>query len=100
MIIYRKTQIMCFSYMVNNSDKENSDVRRSLKEVPQNRSLILVATGQYIGRLNRDYIGKEEVIVYDYIDSYIHILDHMYAKRLLTYKRTGFQVIPNDILTK
>ena len=32
-----------------NSDKENLDVRRRLKEVPVNRSLILVATGQKIG---------------------------------------------------
>ena len=111
-----------------NSDKENLDVRRSLKEVPQNKSLILVATGQkigegfdyprldtlmlaapvsfsgrleqYIGRLNRDYVGKEDVIVYDYIDSHIGILENMYAKRLRTYKRTGFQVITNNILTK
>jgi len=111
-----------------NSDKENLDVRRRLKEVPVNRSLILVATGQkigegfdyprldtlmlaapvsfsgrleqYIGRLNRDYTGKEEVIVYDYIDSHIRILDNMYAKRLRTCKRTGFQVITDNILTK
>lgn len=111
-----------------NSDKENLDVRRRLKEVPGNKSLILVATGQkigegfdyprldtlmlaapvsfsgrleqYIGRLNRDYTGKGEVIVYDYIDSHIRILDNMYAKRLRTYKRTGFQVITNNILTK
>lgn len=111
-----------------NSDKENLDVRRSLKEVPVNKSLILVATGQkigegfdyprldtlmlaapvsfsgrleqYIGRLNRDYTGKEEVIVYDYIDSHIRILDNMYAKRLRTYKRTGFQVVTNKIFIK
>ena len=111
-----------------NSDKENLDARRRLKEVSVNKSLILVATGQkigegfdyprldtlmlaapvsfsgrleqYIGRLNRDYTGKEEVIVFDYIDSHIRILDNMYAKRLRTYKRTGFQVITNDILTK
>ena len=111
-----------------NSDKENLDARRSLKEVPVNKSLILVATGQkigegfdyprldtlmlaapvsfsgrleqYIGRLNRDYTGKEEVIVYDYIDSHIRILDNMYTKRLCTYKRTGFQVITNNTHTK
>ena len=32
-----------------NSDKENSEVRRRLKEVAGNQSLILVATGQKIG---------------------------------------------------
>lgn len=78
-----------------NSDIENSEVRKRLKEVTRNQSLILVATGQkigegfdyprldtlmlaapvsfegrleqYIGRLNRDYEGKKEVIVYDYV---------------------------------
>lgn len=111
-----------------NSDKENSDVRRKLKEVSMEQSLILIATGQkigegfdyprldtlmlaapvsfagrleqYIGRLNRDYEGKKEVIVYDYVDSHIRFFDNMYAKRLRTYKRTGFQLITNAILSK
>lgn len=110
------------------SDKENSDVRRKLKEVSKEQSLILVATGQkigegfdyprldtlmlaapvsfagrleqYIGRLNRDYEGKKEVIVYDYVDSHIRFFDNMYAKRLRTYKRIGFQLITNVILSK
>ena len=55
---------------------------------------------QYIGRLNRDYEGKTEVIVYDYIDSHIRYFDNMYAKRLRTYKRTGFQLIANAIVSK
>ena len=111
-----------------NSDKENSEVRRKLKEVTRTQSLILVATGQkigegfdyprldtlmlaspvsfagrleqYIGRLNRDYEGKKEVIVYDYVDSHIRVFDNMYSKRLRTYKRTGFQLITNRILSK
>lgn len=111
-----------------NSDKENREVRRRLKEVPKEQSMILVATGQkigegfdyprldtlmlaapvsfssrleqYIGRLNRDYDGKTEVIVYDYVDSHIRDFDNMYAKRLRTYKRTGFQLITNSVLSK
>ena len=111
-----------------NSDKENSHVRQQLKEISRNQSLILVATGQkigegfdyprldtlmlaapvsfsgrleqYLGRLNRDYEGKSEVIVYDYIDSHIRTFDNMYAKRLRTYKRTGFQLIANGIFPK
>lgn len=111
-----------------NSDKENADIRKKLKEVPKNQSLILVATGQkigegfdyprldtlmlaspvsssgrleqYIGRLNRDYEGKTEVITYDYIDSHIRFFDHMYAKRLRTYKRIAFQLISNSIAVK
>lgn len=111
-----------------NSDKENSEVRRKLKEVTREQSLILVATGQkigegfdyprldtlmlaspvsfagrleqYIGRLNRDYKGKKDVVVYDYVDSHIRVFDNMYSKRLRTYKRTGFQLITNRIISK
>lgn len=111
-----------------NTDKENAEIRRKMKEIPRNQSIILVATGQkigegfdyprldtlmlaapvsfagrleqYMGRLNRDYEGKTEVIVYDYIDSHIRYFDNMYAKRLRTYKRIGFQLIANVIVSK
>lgn len=111
-----------------NSDSENLEIRRKLKEVPNDKSLILVATGQkigegfdyprldtlmlaspvsaegrheqYIGRINRDYEGKKDVVVYDYIDSHIGYFDKMYLKRLKTYKRTGYSIISNQVLTK
>lgn len=94
-----------------------------MKAVPRDQSIILVATGQkigagfdfpcldtlmfaapvsfagrlepYIGRLNRDYEGKIEVIVYDYIDSHIRVFDRTYGKRLKTYKHTGFYLVAN-----
>lgn len=111
-----------------NSDKENANMRKKLKEVTKGHSLVLVATGQkigegfdyprldtlmlaapvsfggrleqYLGRLNRDYEGKTEVIVYDYIDSHIHWFDNMYAKRLRTYKRTEFRLFPDGTSSK
>lgn len=111
-----------------NSDKENSEIRRQLREVPKDKSLILVATGQkigegfdfprldtlmlaapvsfsgrleqYIGRLNRDYEGKKDVIVYDYIDSHIRVFENMYSKRLRTYKCVGYTLISNITLDK
>ena len=104
-----------------NSDRENAEMRRKMNGVPADQSLILVATGQkigegfnfprldtlmlaapvsfegrleqYLGRMNRDYERKTEVIVYDYIDSHIRFFDNMYAKRLRTYKRVGFSLI-------
>ena len=42
--------------------------------------------------MNRDYEGKEEVIVYDYVDSHIPMFDNMYAKRLKAYKQIGYEV--------
>ena len=53
---------------------------------------------QYVGRLNRDYDGKEKVVVYDYIDSHIPVFNNMYLKRIRTYKKIGFSIVP-DIVT-
>ena len=47
---------------------------------------------QYAGRLNRDFGGKQNVIVYDYVDSHIPMFDNMYAKRLKAYKQIGYEV--------
>lgn len=55
---------------------------------------------QYIGRLNRDYKGKKAVFVYDYIDAHIRYFDNMYAKRLRTYKRTGFSLWTGEVSAK
>ena len=111
-----------------NSDKENAEIRVKLKQVPKNESLILVATGQkigegfdfprldvlmlaapvsfegrleqYVGRLNRDYEGKDAVYVYDYIDAHMKFFNKMYGKRLKTYKRTGFSIWTGDVQSK
>lgn len=111
-----------------NSDKENSEIRLKLKEVHEDEPVILIATGQkigegfdyprldtlllvapvsfegrleqYIGRLNRDYEGKTAVFVYDYIDSHIRFFNRMYAKRLRTYKRTGYKVCIDEAKNK
>ena len=47
---------------------------------------------QYVGRLNRDYDGKENVIVYDYVDGHIPKFDKMYAARLKAYKKIGYEL--------
>ena len=93
----------------NNSKKEHSRIREQLQAVKSEETMLLVATGslvgegfdlprldtlimatpvsfrsvveQYAGRLNRDYAGKQNVIVYDYVDSHISMFDKMYAKR-------------------
>ena len=111
-----------------NSDKENTEIRVKLKQIPENESLILVATGQkigegfdfprldvlmlaapvsfegrleqYVGRLNRDYVGKEAVYVYDYIDSHVRYFDKMYAKRLRTYRKMGFSIWTQELQPK
>ncbi len=104
----------------NHSKKEHREIREQLQAVSPKETLILVATGslvgegfdfprldtlimatpvsfrsvveQYAGRLNRDYEGKKNVIVYDYVDSHISMFDKMYAKRLKAYKQIGYEV--------
>lgn len=47
---------------------------------------------QYVGRLHRLYEDKKEVIVYDYVDVHIRMLEKMYHKRLSGYAAIGYQM--------
>jgi len=109
-----------FLFMGTIKKKEQKALRAKLLEVDPKESLILIATGQligegfdfprldtlflttpvawkgvveqYAGRLNRDYEGKQDVIIYDYVDSHIPMFDNMYGKRLNAYKQIGYEV--------
>lgn len=50
---------------------------------------------QYAGRLNRDYDGKQDVIIFDYVDAHVPTLEHMYHKRLRAYRQIGFEICAN-----
>lgn len=104
----------------NHSKREHRAIREQMQAVRPEKSLILVATGslvgegfdfprldtlimatpvsfrsvveQYAGRLNRDYQGKQQVIIYDYIDSHIPMFRKMYMKRLKAYKQIGYEI--------
>lgn len=105
------------------STKERDLIRQQMQAVPSDQSMILIAIGQYIGegfnyprldtmmlttpiawqgnveqyagRLHRDYDGKESVIIYDYVDTHIRVLDRMYMKRLRAYKKIGYEICLN-----
>jgi len=47
---------------------------------------------QYTGRLHRKYEGKEEVLIYDYVDVHIPVLERMYYKRLTAYRSVGYSI--------
>lgn len=47
---------------------------------------------QYAGRLNRNYAGKKDVIIFDYVDSHIPMFEKMYAKRLKAYRQIGYEI--------
>lgn len=50
---------------------------------------------QYAGRLHRNYEGKNEVIIYDYVDVHIPVLERMYHKRLTAYRSVGYSIKSN-----
>ena len=51
---------------------------------------------QYSGRLHRESEGKDDVIVYDYVDTSVPMLERMYKKRLKTYAKLGYEIIEAD----
>ena len=110
------------------SRKAKDEMRLQMRAVPDEESVVLVAIDKYIGegfnyprldtmmltmpaaaegnieqfagRLHRDYETKTEVIIYDYVDSHIRVLEKMYHKRLRTYKKIGYEICNNVIVEK
>ena len=102
------------------SQKEKRAKLSALREVPAEESLVVIATGKYVGegfdeprldtillsmpiswkgtlaqyagRLHRNYEGKQEVRIYDYVDLHIPVLGRMYHKRLKGYAELGYRV--------
>lgn len=105
------------------STKERDLIRKEMRNIPETETVILVAIGQYIGegfnyprldtmmlttpisyegnveqyagRLHRDYEEKKDVIIYDYVDTHIRVLEKMYHKRLRAYKKIGYELCLN-----
>ena len=48
---------------------------------------------QYAGRLHRSHAGKTEVIIYDYVDYGVAMLEKMHARRRTGYKAIGYEVL-------
>lgn len=102
------------------SAKEKRELLEQLSQTAPDAPLILVATGKYVGvgfdlprldtlflampvswkgtlaqyagRLHRSYAGKQEVLIYDYVDFHIPMLERMYHKRLSGYAAIGYTV--------
>ena len=45
---------------------------------------------QYVGRLHRQHEGKKDVLVVDYVDSFVPVLSRMAAKRRAGYRALGY----------
>lgn len=107
-------------FMLNGSQgkKERVAILKAIQETPQDKDLIIVATGQYLGegfdcpqldtlfmafpvafkgkliqytgRIMRELPGKKTAEVYDYLDTEAPVLKHMFWRRQKTYKSLGF----------
>lgn len=101
--------------------KEKREAMQRLQTIPDSEQLVIVATGKYIGegfdyprldtlflalpiswkglltqyagRLHREYEGKKDVRIYDYIDVHEPICGSMYRKRLKGYAVIGYKTI-------
>ena len=101
--------------------REKREAMQRLQTIPDREQLVIVATGKYIGegfdyprldtlflalpiswkglltqyagRLHREYEGKKDVRIYDYIDIHEPICDSMYRKRLKGYAAIGYKTI-------
>lgn len=98
--------------------KEKRERLAIIQTIPENESVILLATGkyigegfdfprldtlfltmpiswsgtltQYVGRLHREHNGKTSAVIYDYADLHVPMLENMYKKRLRGYAQLGY----------
>ncbi|WP_244212512.1 DEAD/DEAH box helicase [Shewanella livingstonensis] len=47
---------------------------------------------QYVGRIQRQFAGKDKVVVFDYLDSALPMLNRMYQKRAKGYAALGYSI--------
>ena len=101
------------------SPKEKRQTMEKLSNITDGEKLIIIASGKYIGegfdyprldtlllampiawkgkvaqyagRLHRNYKGKNEVQILDYVDIRVPVLERMYQKRLKSYSAIGYQ---------
>lgn len=105
--------------------RRRREMMQRLEEIPDGEERVLVATGryigegfddarldtlflampvswrgtlaQYVGRLHRLHPEKREVLVYDYLDDAVPMLNRMGSKRIKGYGSLGYTVERHDI---
>jgi superfamily II DNA or RNA helicase len=120
-MLKKQTDANIIALIGTDSAKKKRETTELLDSIPPNEKLIIVATGKYIGegfdyprlnalflaspiawkgtlvqyagRLHREYPGKQDVIVYDYVDIHIPVLERMYHKRLTGYSQIGYKAL-------
>lgn len=99
--------------------KQREALRTQIATIPDDQERVVIATGkligegfddtrldtlflvhpiswsgtlqQYVGRLHRSHVNKEEVRIYDYIDLQVPMLMGMFKKRVKGYRKMGYR---------
>ncbi len=99
--------------------KETREILEKITTAPVDKPIVLVASGrfigegfdeprldtlflampiswkgtlqQYAGRLHRLFAGKNEVLIYDYVDIHVQVFEKMYNRRLSGYASIGYK---------
>ena len=107
------------------STKEKRQKMEHLQSIPSSDPLVIIATGKYVGegfdyarldtlflvspvawkgivaqyagRLHREFEGKQDVQIYDYIDIRVPVCESMYRKRLKGYASIGYKIRNNEM---
>ena len=107
------------------STKEKRQKMEQLQSIPSTEPIVIVATGKYVGegfdyarldtlflvspvawkgivaqyagRLHREFEGKQDVQIYDYIDIRVPVCESMYRKRLKGYASIGYKIRNNEM---
>ena len=108
------------------SAKEKRRKIEFLQSFPAHDSLVIIATGKYVGegfdyarldtlflvspvswkgivaqyagRLHREFEGKQDVQIYDYIDIHVPVCESMYRKRLKGYASIGYKMRNDEVI--
>ena len=105
--------------------KEKREKMEQLQSIPSSEPLVIIATGKYVGegfdyarldtlflvspvawkgivaqyagRLHREFEGKQDVQIYDYIDIRVPVCESMYRKRQKGYSSIGYRIRNNEM---
>jgi superfamily II DNA or RNA helicase len=120
-LIKNQTNAHIITLIGADSAKVKAKMMELLANIPHEEKLIIIATGKYVGegfdyprldtlflaspiawkgtlaqyagRLHREYPGKQDVMIYDYVDIHVPVLERMYHKRLNGYAQIGYKTL-------
>jgi superfamily II DNA or RNA helicase len=120
-LVKNQTNAHVITLVGTDSAKVKAKMMESLANIPREEKLIIIATGKYVGegfdyprldtlflaspiawkgtlaqyagRLHREYPGKQDVMIYDYVDIHVPVLERMYHKRLNGYAQIGYKTL-------